>query len=56
MLGYKLGYARYSAMAACEPCQVRNEAALSNSSHVSLFTWHLCVWVKDWYKICLQFT
>lgn len=53
MPGCKHGNARYSAMAACEPCQVRNEAALSNSSHVSLFTWHLYMCGKDWYEICL---
>jgi len=27
-------------MTACEPCQVRNEAALSNVSYVPLSAWH----------------
>ena len=34
-------------MAACEPCQVRNEAALSNNSHVTLLAWHF-FWYSVW--------
>lgn len=40
-------------MAACEPCQVRNEAALSNVSHVSLLAWLFYTPVWAW-KLLLE--
>ena len=35
-----MAIARYSTMATCESCQIRNEAALSIVSRVLLFAWH----------------
>jgi len=49
-----LNFARHNAITASELCQIRNEAALSLNSYVTLFAWLFFLTDKKWYKICLS--
>jgi len=49
-----LNFARHNAITASEICQIRNEAALSLNSYVTLFAWLFFFTDKIWYKICFS--